>query len=134
MKNFFKINRALVAKKKFFTLTLALMATISLWAEITCKTIDNSSGEVYLVTSANMATYYDSGNGWVTNASGGEISSSSYYSSKSGGNNTNYIDPETETSGTKAQASIIEVPVSILQEQLRLAHLLPLLEVAEPQQ
>ena len=91
--------------KKVFTLTLALMATISLWAEITCKTIDNSSGEVYLVTPANMATYYDSGNGWVTNASGGEISSSSYYSSKSGGNNTNYIDPETETSGTKAQAS-----------------------------
>ena len=33
MKNFFKINRALVAKKKFFTLTLALMATITLWAQ-----------------------------------------------------------------------------------------------------
>ena len=32
MKNFFKINRALVAKKKFFTLTLALMATITMWA------------------------------------------------------------------------------------------------------
>ena len=32
MKNFFKINRALVAKKKFFTLTLALMASFSLWA------------------------------------------------------------------------------------------------------
>ena len=46
MKNFFKINRALVAKKKFFTLTLALMATITLWAaDVAISVTFNSSNK-----------------------------------------------------------------------------------------
>lgn len=93
-------------KTKLFTLlTLLLCVCSGAWGAITPKSITSSSGEVYLVTPATMYDYYDSGNGWVTNASGGSITSNSYYGAKSGTNNTYYIDPETEESGTKGQAS-----------------------------
>lgn len=89
-----------------FAVLVMSMANISMaWGAITPKTITSSTGEVYLVTPATMNTYYNSGNGWVTNASGGAISSASYYTAKTGSNNTNYINPETETSGTKGTGS-----------------------------
>ena len=92
-------------KKLFTLLTMLIVAITSSWGAITPKTITNASGEVYMVTPANLYSFYNSGNGWVTNASGGAITSNSYYNSKNGSNNTNYINPETEESGTKAQAS-----------------------------
>lgn len=93
-------------KKKLFTLlTLLVICVTGAWGAITPKTITNTGGEVYMVTPETLYEYYNSGNGWVTNASGGAITSNSYYSSKSGTNNTNYINPETEESGTKGQAS-----------------------------
>lgn len=91
--------------RKLFSLILLGLLCTSAWGAITCKSITSSSGEVYEVTIANMYSYYNSGNGWATNASGGAITSDSYYSAKTGSNNTNYIDPETETSGTKGQAT-----------------------------
>ncbi len=93
-------------KKRLFTFfTLLLCVCSGAWAAITPKAITSSTGEVYLVTPATMSTYYNSGNGWATNGSGGAISSESYYSSKTGGNNTSYINPETEATGTKGQGS-----------------------------
>lgn len=92
-----------------FAAILTILFTIgvgNMWGEITCKTITNPTGEVYSVTPATLHSYYNNGNGWVTNGSGGEIGSNSYYSSKSGSSNKNYIDPETEsTPSTNTSAS-----------------------------
>ena len=76
-------------KKLFTLLTLLLSVCSGVLAAITPKAITSTTGEVYMVTNSNMYSYYDSGNGWVTNGSGGEISSASYFSSKNGSNNTN---------------------------------------------
>ena len=89
-----------------FAVLVMSMANVGMaWGAITPKTISSSTGEVYVVTPATMNTYYNSGNGWVTNASGGAITSASYYTSKAGTNNTSYINPETEESGTKGQGN-----------------------------
>ena len=92
-------------KKLLSLLTLLVVAISTSWGAITPKVIADSDGEVYMVTQANMYSYYDSGNGWATNGSGGAISSNTYFGAKTGGNNTNYINPETEESGTKGQAT-----------------------------
>ena len=92
-------------KKIFFATILLFLGLGQVWGAITPKSISSSSGEVYMVTPANCYSWYNSGNGWVTNASGGAVSSSSYFGSKNGSNNTNYINPTTETSGTQGQAS-----------------------------
>lgn len=92
-----------------FAAILTILFTIgvgNVWGEITCKTITNPTGEVYSVTPATLHSYYNNGNGWVANGSGGEIGSNSYYSSKNGSSNKNYIDPETEsTPSTNTAAS-----------------------------
>ena len=100
---------ALSRRVSHFAAILTILFTIgvgSVWGEITCKTITNPTGEVYSVTPATLHSYYNNGNGWVANGSGGEIGSNSYYSSKNGTSNKNYIDPETEsTPSTNTAAS-----------------------------